>query len=59
MKKLDELLKADEALQMENFGLRSKMNASDTMPIIYQGDEEDFYPDEIKDMVLGAGRCSY
>lgn len=53
-KKLEELSKANEALQMENFGLRAKMNASDAMPIIYQGDEEDFYPGEIKDMVLGV-----
>lgn len=53
-KKLDELSKENEALQMENFGLRAKMNASDAMPIIYQGDEEDFYPEEIKDMVLGV-----
>lgn len=53
-KKLEELSKANEALQIENYGLRAKMNASDAMPIIYQGDEEDFYPDEIKDMVLGV-----
>ena len=44
-KKLDELLKANEALQMENFGLRAKMNATDAMAIIYQGDEEEFYPE--------------
>lgn len=53
-KKLEELSNANEALQMENYGLRAKMNASDVMPIVSQGDEEDFYPDEIKDMVLGA-----
>lgn len=53
-KKLDELSKTNEALQMENFGLRAKINASDAMPIIYQGDEEDFYPNEIKDMVIGV-----
>lgn len=53
-KKLEELSRANEALQMENFGLRAKMNASDAMPIIYQGDEEDFYPEEVKDMVLGV-----
>ncbi len=53
-KKLEELSRANEALQMENFGLRGKMNASDAMPIIYQGDEEDFYPEEVKDMVLGV-----
>ena len=53
-RKLEELSKANEALQMENFGLRAKMNASDSVPMIYQGDEEDFYQDEVKDMVLGV-----
>lgn len=53
-KKLEELSKANEALQMENIGLRAKMNISEAMPIIYQGDEEDFYSEEIKDMVLGV-----
>lgn len=53
-KKLEELSKANEALQMENIGIRAKMNVSEAMPIIYQGDEEDFYSEEIKDMVLGV-----
>lgn len=53
-KKLDELSKANEALQMENYGLRAKINSSDAVPVLYQGDEEDFYADEIKDMILGV-----
>ena len=53
-KKLKEMAKENEALQMENYGLRAKMNGSDAVPIIFRGDEEDFYPEEIKDMVLGV-----
>ena len=53
-KKLKEMAKENEALQMENFGLRAKMNGSDAVPIIFRGDEEDFYPEEIKDMVRGV-----
>ena len=52
--RIDELTKANEALIMENSFLRAKLNVTDAMPIVYQGEEEDFYPDEIKDMILGA-----
>lgn len=52
--RIDELTKANEALMLENSFLRAKLNVTDAMPIVYQGEEEDFYPDEIKDMILGA-----
>ena len=52
--KVEELSKANEALLLENSVLRAKFNVTEAMPIVYQGDEEDFYPDEIKDMILGA-----
>lgn len=52
--KMEELTKANEALMLENSVLRAKLNVAESMPIVYQGDEEDFYPDEIKDMILGA-----
>lgn len=52
--RIDELTKANEALMQENSFLRAKLNVTDAMPIVYQGEEEDFYPDEIKDMILGA-----
>ena len=52
--RIDELTKANEALMLENSFLRAKLNVTDAMPILYQGEEEDFYPDEIKDMILGA-----
>ena len=52
--KVEELAKTNEALMLENSVLRAKLNITETLPIVYQGDEEDFYPDEIKDMILGA-----
>lgn len=52
--KLEELTNANEALRLENSVLRAKLNVSNTMPVVYQGEEEDFYPDEIKEMILGA-----
>ncbi len=52
--RIDELTKANEALMLENSFLRAKLNVTDAMPIVYQGEEENFYPDEIKDMILGA-----
>ena len=52
--KIAELTKANEALQYENQGLRTKYAASDVAPIIYLGEEEEFYQGEIRDMVLGT-----
>lgn len=52
--KMEELTRVNEALVSENSVLRAKLNATEAMPIVYQGDEEDFYPDEIKDMILEA-----
>ncbi len=52
-KRLDELTRANEILQVENSSLRAKISAVDSMPVIYQGEEEDLYPDEIKDTLLG------
>ena len=52
--KVEELTKANEALQFENQGLRARYTEADAAPILYLGDEEDFYQGEIRDMVLGT-----
>jgi len=52
--KVEELTKANEALQYENQGLRAKYAAAPATPIVYLGDEEEFYQGEIRDMVLGT-----
>ena len=50
--KLDELTRTNETLMIENSVMRAKMNSTEALPILYQGNEEDFYPDEIQDMIL-------
>lgn len=52
--KVEELTRANEALQYENQGLRAKYAATSSTPIVYLGDEEEFYQGEIRDMVLGT-----
>ena len=52
--KVAELTNANEALQYENQGLRAKYAVSDAVPVLYFGDEEEFYQGEIRDMILGT-----
>ena len=52
--KVEELTKVNEALQYENQGLRAKYAGAEAAPLIYIGDEEEFYQGEIRDMVLCA-----
>ena len=49
-----ELTKANEALQYENQGLRAKYSSTDSVPILYLGEEDEFYDGEVRDMVLTA-----
>lgn len=51
-KKMKKLVDANETLMLENSILRAKIHGSDARPVLYQGAEEEFYPDEIKDMIL-------
>ena len=53
-KQVEELTHANEILTYENQGLRSKMSSADNMPILYLGEEEEFFQDEIKAMLLDA-----
>lgn len=50
--KLEELTRTNETLMIENSVMRAKMNSTEALPILYQGNEEDFYPDEIQNMIL-------
>lgn len=47
-----ELTRVNEALRQENDGLHAKLSATDSVPILCLGDEDEFYQGEIKDMVL-------
>ena len=53
-KQVEELTHANEILTYENQGLRSKMSSADNMPIMYLGEEEEFYQGEIREMILDA-----
>lgn len=48
------MTRANEILTYENQGLRSKMSSADNMPILYLGEEEEFYQGEIREMILDA-----
>lgn len=50
--KLEDMTHLNERLQAENQGLRSRLETHDSEPVLYMGDEEDFYPGEIRDFLL-------
>ena len=51
-KQIDELTRANEALTYENQGLKAKLDANMSVPVLYMGDEDEFYPGEVKDLLL-------
>lgn len=52
--RVEALTNENEALRYENHGLRTKLTAKDNVPVLYMGDEADFYPGEVKDLILEA-----
>ena len=52
--RLDQQEKQIEALQYENEGLHSKLSSSDAVPLLYMGEEKDFYQGEIRDLILSV-----
>ena len=53
-RQIDILAHENERLMAEITGLRSKMMGLDSLPILFSGTEDDFFPGEIKDIVLCA-----
>jgi len=53
-KQIENLTHENERLQYENQGLRSKLDSSEAKPLLYTGDEYDYYPGEIKDLILAV-----
>lgn len=43
-----------EKLEFENSGLRTKLNSNAEIPLLFMGNEDEFYQGEIKDFVLSA-----
>ncbi len=53
-RQIEELARTNEALKLENQGLRSRLNRMDDVPVLVMGDEQDLYPGEVKELVLSA-----
>ena len=53
-KQIDELTRANTSLQMENQGLRAKLSGAESVPVLFLGDEDEFFQGEIKEMLLDA-----
>ena len=53
-KQIEELTTNNNALLIENEGLRKKISNTDALPLLFRGEEDDFYAGEIKDLVLSV-----
>lgn len=53
-RQVEDLTRTNEALQYENQGLKAKLDTADTEPVLFMGDEVEFYPGEIKDFILSV-----
>ena len=53
-RRINDLTKANEALQAENQGLKAKLDSTDAAPVLFMGDEYEAYPGEIKDLLLSV-----
>lgn len=51
---IDELTHTNEKLQYENQGLKAKIDSIQEQPLLYIGTENEFYPGEIKDLILST-----
>ena len=51
---IEDLTRTNEKLQYENQGLKAKIDSNQEKPLLYMGTENDFYPGEIKDLVLAT-----
>lgn len=53
-RQVDRLTKTIDSLTYENQGLRAKLDSSEDIPILYLGDEDEFFQGEIREMILDA-----
>lgn len=51
---VEQLTKANDALSYENQGLKAKLDSTEDVAVIYLGVEDEFFPGEIKEMILEA-----
>lgn len=53
-RQIEELTRTNEILRYENQGLRAKLETLGATPFLFTGDEHEFYPGEIKDLILST-----
>jgi len=53
-RQVEELTIRNEILENENQAYRSRLAGSDSLPILYQGEEKEIFQGEIKDIILAA-----
>ena len=51
---VDDLTRANEILQYENQGLKAKLDSTNNIPVLFMGEEIDFYQGEVKDLILST-----
>ena len=51
-RRFSELTRENERLRAENEGLKSKLDARESVPLLFMGDESDLYPGEVRDILL-------
>lgn len=51
---IEALTRQNDALTYENLWLHARLDGMSAKPILYLGSEEEFFPDEIKEFILGA-----
>ena len=53
-RQVDELRRSNDSLRAENLWMQAKLSEAKKKPMLYFGQEEEFYPGEIKDMILSV-----
>lgn len=51
---IDQLSRENDRLRAENTGLHEKLMSTDQEPLLFAGEEDDFYEGEVKDVLLAA-----
>ena len=51
---VESLTHTNEILQFENQGLKAKLDSRDNIPVLFMGDEYEFYSGEVKDLLLAT-----
>lgn len=53
-RQVEDLARSNEILQYENQGLKAKIDETESVPLLYMGNEFEFYSGEIKDLILSV-----